>query len=42
MGPPENPLLCDEDSEDVDLINPDSNLLSGNQLRATAEIWTCL
>nr|CAD7434929.1 unnamed protein product [Timema monikensis] len=35
-GPPENPLLSDEDSEDEDFINPDINHLSGNQLCATA------
>nr|CAD7575989.1 unnamed protein product [Timema californicum] len=40
MGPPENPLLSDEDNEDEDFINPDINHLSGNQLRATAELHT--
>nr|CAD7256892.1 unnamed protein product [Timema shepardi] len=40
MGPPANPLLSDEDSEDEDFINPDINHLSGNQLRATAELHT--
>nr|CAD7205676.1 unnamed protein product [Timema douglasi] len=38
MGPPENPLLSDEDSDDEDFINPDINHLSGNQLHATAEL----
>nr|CAD7404831.1 unnamed protein product [Timema poppensis] len=38
MGPPENPLLSDEDREDEDFINPDINHLSGNQLGATAEL----
>nr|CAD7262868.1 unnamed protein product [Timema shepardi] len=38
MGPPENSLLIDEYSEDEHLINPDINHLSGNQLRATAEL----
>nr|CAD7194015.1 unnamed protein product [Timema douglasi] len=38
MGPPENPLLSDEDREDEDFINPDINHLCGNQIRATTEL----
>nr|CAD7574072.1 unnamed protein product [Timema californicum] len=38
MGPPENPLLNEEDSVDEDFISPDINNLSGNQLGATAEL----
>nr|CAD7429788.1 unnamed protein product [Timema monikensis] len=40
MSPPENHSHCDEDTEDEDLINPDINHLSGNQLRVTTELHT--
>nr|CAD7458297.1 unnamed protein product [Timema tahoe] len=40
MSPPENHSLSDDDIEDEDFINPDINHISGNQLRATAELHT--